>query len=123
MSPRPRVLVLQGPNLDLLGTREPEIYGHETLDDIHAALAARAAQLDAVQDDARATVGQVAYGAFGQVRSHFFDVVLRADVGLNDVVWVRKKDRVERIQQLSVQKADELKTLEDRYRPLLKEEQ
>ncbi len=44
----PRILVLHGPNLNLLGTREPKIYGRTTLGDIHTMMEARA-RADGVQ--------------------------------------------------------------------------
>jgi len=40
--PQTRILVLHGPNLNLLGTREPDVYGRTTLADIHSAMDARA---------------------------------------------------------------------------------
>ena len=42
--PKP-IYVLNGPNLNLLGVREPEIYGHETLADVQARCERRAASL------------------------------------------------------------------------------
>ncbi|TVP70396.1 MAG: type II 3-dehydroquinate dehydratase [Rhodobacteraceae bacterium] len=41
----PMIHILNGPNLNLLGQREPTLYGHETLADVEAACAALAAEL------------------------------------------------------------------------------
>ena len=51
-----KLLVLHGPNLNLLGTREPEVYGRTTLAEIDADLAARAQaaghQIESLQSNA-----------------------------------------------------------------------
>lgn len=45
MTGAPRVLIVNGPNLDKLGTRQPEIYGSATLADVEAAMKTRASEL------------------------------------------------------------------------------
>lgn len=47
-----KIMVLNGPNLNLLGTRQPEIYGYDTLADIEARLRARA-EADGLELDVR----------------------------------------------------------------------
>ncbi len=48
-----KILVIHGPNLNMLGKREPEIYGHQTLEEINAHLKSRASekglQLETIQ--------------------------------------------------------------------------
>jgi 3-dehydroquinate dehydratase-2 len=46
------ILIINGPNLDMLGTRQPEVYGHDTLEDVEA-LCARVAKEEGVEIDFR----------------------------------------------------------------------
>ena len=43
---RHKILVIHGPNLNMLGMREPDIYGHQTLEEIDAELQAHAERLE-----------------------------------------------------------------------------
>jgi 3-dehydroquinate dehydratase-2 len=70
------ILVLHGPNLNLLGTREPEVYGRTTLDEINAKLAAQAqkngAKLAAYQSN---TEGELV-GRVQQARTDGTDFII-----------------------------------------------
>lgn len=83
------VLVLNGPNLNLLGTREPEIYGHTTLADINAWLEKRADEADvaiefyqsnhegALVDKIQAARGNVDYIIFNAGAYTHYSIALR----------------------------------------------
>lgn len=64
------VLILHGPNLNLLGTREPEIYGALTLEDINRALAERGREagltLDFFQSNHEGALVDAVQGAQGK---------------------------------------------------------
>jgi 3-dehydroquinate dehydratase II len=68
---RPTILLLSGPNLNLLGSREPEVYGDATLDD-HVTTAARAAdaagfELEHLQSNHEGVLVDAIHAARGRV--------------------------------------------------------
>lgn len=71
MGDRPIVLLLSGPNLNLLGEREPHVYGGDTLDDHVARARARAAHhgldLDHVQSNHEGGLVEAVHAARGRV--------------------------------------------------------
>ncbi|HJP36032.1 MAG TPA: type II 3-dehydroquinate dehydratase [Gammaproteobacteria bacterium] len=64
------ILLINGPNLNLLGEREPETYGHTRLSEIEASLADKAAasgaELRAVQSNAEHEIIEAIHAAKGQ---------------------------------------------------------
>jgi 3-dehydroquinate dehydratase II len=73
-----RILCISGPNLQLLGTREPAIYGKETLDEIHARLVARAGELGAKVEPKQSNHEGAILDWIGSARGHYEGVLLNA---------------------------------------------
>lgn len=72
----PRVLVINGPNLNLLGTREPEVYGSTTLADVENGLRAQAATLGLEIDCFQSNHEGAIVDRIHQARSDGVDFVL-----------------------------------------------
>ena len=76
--PAPRVLVVSGPNLQLLGTREPHVYGTETLAAIHARLERHAADLGVSVDTRQTNHEGVIVDWIGEASGAFDGLLLNA---------------------------------------------
>lgn len=86
-----------------------------------SALADQQAGLDGMAADSRDVIGRIAFRSFSAVRAQFYKLVLKADVGIIDVAWSRKRERLDKIQQLSQQKVGELDTLDRDFKLVLRE--
>jgi 3-dehydroquinate dehydratase-2 len=70
-----RILILHGPNLQALGTREPEVYGRVTLDEVNASLAALARELGCEIETLQSAHEGVLIDALYQARGRCHGVV------------------------------------------------
>ena len=73
-----KILILNGPNLNLLGKREPEIYGKTSLADIEASVHERAAKLKVETDFRQTNLEGELVGWIQQARGKFDVIVLNA---------------------------------------------
>ncbi|MDP1919638.1 MAG: tetratricopeptide repeat protein [Myxococcales bacterium] len=76
---------------------------------------------DAITGETRNLVGRIAFDSFRRVQKSFYDLVLKADVGVVDVSFQRKQDKTSEIQKKSAAKDRELKQLEDEFKDVLKD--
>ncbi len=73
-----KILILNGPNLNLLGTREPEIYGHTTLADIEARCMALGAELGAEITCRQSNAEHALVEEIQQARGAFDAIIINA---------------------------------------------
>jgi 3-dehydroquinate dehydratase-2 len=78
MASEPTVLVLNGPNLNMLGVREPGLYGRATLGDVEAACAERAAELGLEVDFRQSNAEGEMVGWIQQARTAHDGIVINA---------------------------------------------
>jgi hypothetical protein len=78
-------------------------------------------EAESVTAETRNLVGRIAFDSFRRVRQSFYDLVLKADVGVVDVAFQRKQDKTSSIQKLAAQKDRELRQLDEEFKDVLKD--
>ena len=73
-----KILFLNGPNLNLLGRREPEVYGRQTLSDIEGMVAKRARELGAEVEFRQSNLEGELVSWVQAARDHYHAIVLNA---------------------------------------------
>jgi hypothetical protein len=71
--------------------------------------------------ESRALGGTVLGNAFRDVKSKFYDVLVRSDVGVVDVGWSQKEESDDDLSRLNVEKQREIKQLRDEFADLIRE--
>ncbi len=84
-----RILVMSGPNLQLLGTREPERYGSVTLEEVHARLVALGAELGVGVDCIQTNHEGVLLDKIASARGHYSGIVINAGAWTHTSIAVR----------------------------------
>jgi len=84
-----KILLINGPNLGLLGQREPEVYGRETLDDLVAAARRRAAELGAEMDSFQSDGEGELVSRIGQALNHYDGIVINPAAYTHTSVAIR----------------------------------
>ncbi len=73
-----------------------------------------------VATQAESLIGTIAYESLKRVRKQFYDLVLKADLGLVDAAWTRKQDKTKQIHGLAKKKNQEIKNLDNEFKEVLK---
>lgn len=91
-----RILVLNGPNLNLLGTRNPEVYGTTTLSEIEQDLRERAAKLNCELDFMQSNHEGVLIDAVHQARGVYQYLIINAGAYTHTSIAIR--DAIEAVE-------------------------
>ena len=78
MADKPKILILNGPNLNLLGTREPDVYGTETLRDIETRCKAKAKALGLAVEFRQSNSEAELVGWIQDARTRFEGIIINA---------------------------------------------